>query len=388
VKIASVTAYAVKYPAEYIFSRPADAPDTGSDYFLRPGFPTVYSTHTESLLVRIETDAGLTGWGEALAPVVPEAVGAGVARLLRPLLLGADPREVEPLWDRLYGAMRVRGHLTGLYVDALAAVDVALWDLLGRALGQPVARLLGGMRRERIDVYYSGVPGDTPDARAATARDLVAGGFRALKLQLGHGRDDLASVAAVRAAVGPDVGIALDAHWAYSVPQALAAGRALERHGALFFEAPIAPEDVDGHAHLAAALDVPIAVGEGERTRWQFLRLLQARAMDVAQPDVGRTGLTEARRIATLCEAFGVPVAPHVSTGLGIRFAATLHVAAALPSFLLMEYQGKLLDAINASLQAPIAVVDGAVALPTGPGLGVELNEAALAPHWKVVAHD
>ena len=387
-KIASVTAYAIKYPAEYIFARPADAPDSGSDYFLRPGFPTVYSTLTESLLVKIESDDGLVGWGEALAPVVPEAVGAIVARLLRPLLLGADPREVEPLWDRLYGAMRVRGHLTGLYVDAIAAVDVALWDLFGRSVGQPVARLLGGVRRERIDVYYSGVPGGTPDERAAKAAELAKTGFRAVKLQLGHGRDDLASVAAVRQAVGPDVGIALDAHWAYSVPQALAAGRELERHGALFFEAPIAPEDVDGHAQLAAALDVPIALGEGERTRWQFLRLLQARAMDVAQPDVGRTGLTEARRIATLCEPFGVPVAPHVSTGLGIRFAATLQFAAALPSFLLMEYQQKMLDPINASLLEPLSVEEGSVAVPLGPGFGVDVNEAALAPYWKVVPHD
>jgi L-alanine-DL-glutamate epimerase-like enolase superfamily enzyme len=385
VKITDVVAYAVKYPAEYIFTRPADPRTRESDYFVRPGFPTVYSSHNEALLVRVETDGGLVGWGEALAPVVPESVAIVVARLIRPLLLGADPCDVEPLWNRLYDAMRVRGHLTGLYVDAIAAVDVALWDLLGQVARLPIARLLGGVHRDRVAVYWSGVAGTTPDEVAANAGQHARDGFRAVKLQLGHGRDDLATFAAVREAVGPGVGVALDAHWHYSVAEALAVGRQLERLGALFFEAPIVPEDVDGHAQLAAALDVPIAIGEGERTRWQFLRLLQARAVDVAQPDLGRTGLTEGRRIATLCEAFNVPVAPHVSTGLGVRFAATLHYAAAISGFLMLEYQGKLLDAINASLVEPIRVEASQIAVPTGPGLGVRVNEAALAPHWRMI---
>jgi L-alanine-DL-glutamate epimerase-like enolase superfamily enzyme len=383
-RIVDVAAYSVAYPAEYIFSRGADDPGTG-DYFLRPGFPTVYSSHVQALLVRIETDTGLVGWGEALAPVVAEAVATVVARLVKPMLLGADPRDGEVLWNRIYDAMRVRGHLTGMYVDAIAAVDVALWDLHGQAVGEPIWRLMGGRNRERVEVYWSGVAGSSPDEVAANAARHVADGFRAVKLQLGHGREDLATFEAVRAAVGSDVGIALDAHWHYSVADAIAAGRRLERLGALFFEAPIAPEDVDGHAELCAALDVPIAIGEGERTRWQFLRLLRARAIDVAQPDIGRTGLTEARRIATLCEAHNVPIAPHVSTGLGVRFAATLHYAAALSNFLIMEYQGKLLDAINASLIEPIRIEGSQVAVPDGPGLGVKVNEAALAPYWRKV---
>src|SRR5207248_7285617 len=140
-----------------------------------------------------------------------------------------------------------------------------------------------------------------------------------------------------------------------------------------------------GHAALAQALAVPIAIGEGERTRWQFLNLLQARAVDVAQPDIGRTGLTEGKRIATLAETFNVPVAPHVSTGLGIRFAATLHYSAAISGFLMLEFQGKLLDAINASLVEPIHVEASQIAVPAGPGLGVQLNEAARRPHWRMI---
>lgn len=381
-RIADVSAYAVKYPAKYIFT---GTPVGGSDYFLRPGFPTVYSTHNEALLVKVTADDGRIGWGEALAPVIPEAAAIVVARLVRPLILDQDPREVELLWDRVYDAMRVRGHLTGLYVDAIAAVDVALWDLAGQAAGLSVSHLLGGRRRERVEVYYSGVPGDGPDEVAANARAAVEMGYRALKLQLGHARDDLGVFAAVRDAVGPGVSLALDAHWHYSLGEALAIGRGLEKLGAAFFECPIAPEDVDGHAELCAALDVPIALGEAERTRFQFLRLLQARAIDIAQPDVGRTGLTEARRIGALCETFNAPVAPHVSTGLGIRFAATLHYAAALSNFLMLELQPRLLDAVNASVTVPFALEGSAVAVPNGHGLGVTLNQAAIEPHWQEI---
>ncbi|MCC6626980.1 MAG: mandelate racemase/muconate lactonizing enzyme family protein [Chloroflexi bacterium] len=378
--ITSVTAYAVRYPQQYLFGRPAAA---GARYFLRPGFPTVYSVDNEALLVRIETDSGLVGWGEALAPVAAEAVALLIASLLRPLLIGEDPADVEVIWHRLYGAMRVRGHQAGLYLDAVAAIDIALWDLFGHLTGQPVARLLGGRQRERLGVYHSGVPGATPAERAEAAVALAAEGYRGVKLHLGHGvTEDVATVAAIRAAAGPELAIMLDGHWAYTVKEALAIGRQIERHEAAFFEAPIAPEDTTGHAALAAALTVPIAIGEGERTRWQFLSLLQARALDIAQPDIGRTGLSEGRRIAHLCETFNVPVAPHVSTGLGIRYAATLHYAAALPTFLVLEHQGALLPAINASLTTPIAIERGEVAVPTGPGLGVTLNEAALRPYW------
>lgn len=381
-KITDVIAYSVKYPQDYLLTQPRTA---GGDYFLRPGFPTVYSANNECLLVRVETDAGLVGWGEALAPVVPEAVGTIVVKLLRPLILGADPGDVEVLWNRMYDSMRVRGHLTGFFVDAVSAVDIALWDLFGQMTKQPVSRLLGGRHRASVRVYHSGVFGGTREARVESARSLVAQGYNALKLHMGYSpEEDVATVAAIREAVGPNVALMLDGHWKYSVGEALAIGQKIEPYDVLFFEAPIVPEDTAGHAELARSLRVPIAIGEGERTRWQFLGLLQARALDVAQPDVGRTGLTEGRRIAVLAEAFNVPVAPHVSTGLGIRFAATLHYSAAIGNFLILEYQGKLLESINASLTTPIAVEASQIAVPDGPGLGVTLDEAALAPHWTI----
>jgi galactonate dehydratase len=379
-RIADVTAYAVRYPQAYLFGRPESSNER---YFLRPGFPTVYSADNEALLVRITTDTGQVGWGEALAPVAAEAVATLVVTLLRPLVIGVDPRDVEVIWHRLYGAMRVRGHQTGLYIDALAAIDIAVWDLWGQVTQQPVARLLGGTHRTHLEVYHSGVAGSTPAERAETASELAGQGYRGVKLHLGHGyEEDIATVAAIRERVGPALAIMLDGHWRYSVKEALAIGRQLERYRVAFFEAPIAPEDTAGHAALAATLDLPIAVGEGERTRWQFLTLLQARAVDIAQPDLGRTGLSEGRRIAQLCETFNVPVAPHVSTGLGIRYAATLHYAAALPNFLVLEHQGALLASINASVTPPFRIENGQIAVPTGPGLGVIIDEQALRPYW------
>lgn len=379
-KITDVIAYSVKYPQPYLFNQPRPA---NSDYFIRTGFPTVYSINNEALLVRIETDTGLVGWGEALAPVIPEAVATIVVRLLCPLLLGEDPCDVERLWNRMFDSMRVRGHQSGLFIDAAAAVDIALWDLFGQSVGLPVSRLLGSRFRDRLRVYHSGVAGNSPVERAETARKLVGEGFNALKMHMGLGLvEDVATVSAVREAVGPSVALMLDGHWKYSVGEAMSIGKKIEPLGVLFFEAPIAPEDVEGHAALARTLSVPIAIGEGERSRYQFLSLLQARALGVAQPDIGRTGLTEGRRIAVLAEAFNVPVAPHVSTGLGIRFAATLQYAAALSNFLILEHQGTLLESINASLLEPIQIQGDQVVVPSGPGLGISVNETALAPHW------
>lgn len=257
-KITDVIAYAYKRPQPH--DRPTDAPRDG-DYYVRLGLPTLYSVNNEATLVRIETDTGVVGWGECLAPVVPDAVAGIIAQLLRPLLIGADPRDVAVLWDRMYDAMRVRGHLTGLYIDACAAVNIALWDLFGRATGQPISRLLGGRYRERLCLYHSGVPGDSPA--------LVTRGFAALKIHLPAfpPAEVIATVAAVRAAVGPEVTLMIDGHWQYAVSEARWIGEQVAPYDVRFFEAPIAPEDSAGQAALAQMLSVPVAIGEGERTR-------------------------------------------------------------------------------------------------------------------------
>jgi D-galactarolactone cycloisomerase len=388
VKITEVRTYVLRQqgPQVYLQSRGGDAlgdagggaPATEPDYIVRPPRSTVYARRFEALLVRIRADNGLTGWGEALTPVVPEAAQAIIDRLFAPLLRGEDPRPVGALRDRLAALMRVRGHLTGHQADALAAVDIALWDLAGKARDARVADLLGGARRERVPVYVSGLTAPTDAERADEARRWAGKGIRAIKLHLGLGiPSDLATFDAVTAAV-PGVRVALDAHWAYQPPDALRLGRALDERGAWFLEAPTAPEDVDAHADLTRALAIPVAVGEALRNRYEAMQWLRARALSLCQPDIGRTGISEGMTIASLCSAANVPVAPHHSTGIGVALAAGLHVSAAVEELAAFEYQPVSVEVANRTLREPFTVSDGAMRLPDRPGLGIELDEDEL----------
>ncbi|MGN9809311.1 mandelate racemase/muconate lactonizing enzyme family protein [Micromonospora sp. BQ11] len=366
----------VRPPEAYLGQRPDPGGDDG--YYLRPPWRSLYSDRFETMLVRITAGDGRYGWGEALAPVGPEIPRAVVDRLLAPVLIGTDPRRVRPQWSRLTGLMRERGHLVGHQADALAAVDTALWDLAGKAHGVPVHALLGGAFRERVPTYVSGLPRSTDADRAALAADWVGRGVRAVKLHLGRGVDaDLATYDAV-AAVHPDLTVAVDAHWAYDLADALRLGRALDERRAWFLEAPLVPEDVEGHRELAAALTTPVAIGEALRNRYEFRTWLAARAVDLCQPDVARTGITEAMAIAELATAHHVPVAPHHSVGLGVAVAAGLHVAAAVEAMPAFEYQPTTMAVADTILTAPLAGGPVSFALPDAPGLGVDVDLATL----------
>jgi L-alanine-DL-glutamate epimerase-like enolase superfamily enzyme len=308
-----------------------------------------------------------------------------VRTLLAPQLIGRDPMAIESLWADLYGAMRDRGHRTGFYIDALAGVDSALWDLRGKRAGLPVYALLGrpaGPSTAAGVPAYCGVSGATPDAIVASATRALDAGFRALKLHCTAGvADATAKACAVRDAVGDAVELCMDVHNTLRVDEALALGRALERHAFRFLEAPIDPENVAGLQTLAGTLDLPIAYGEGERTRWQFRDRLVAGAVDVVQPDVGYVGISELRRIAQLAEAFHVHCAPHLSAGLGVCIAAAVHVSAALPNLFRLEHSPRSFALGNTLLKQPLILREGRYVLPEGPGLGVEPDEAALAPY-------
>ena len=348
-------------------------------YMIKPPWRSLYSPGYETLLVRIETDDGLVGWGEALAPVAPEVAAAIVDRLLTPLVVGEDPRAVRVLWHRMSESMRERGHLTGHQADAMAAVDIALWDLWGHATGLSVAELAGGRFAERLPAYVSGVRGADDAERADRVAALAASGVRRIKLHLGTDvATDLATFDAVQA-VHPDLEIALDAHWTYRLGDAKSLGRELDRRHAWFLEAPLAPEDVAGHRDLAASVDTTIAVGEAMRSRFEFSDWLQRRAVGLVQPDIGRTGITEGLAIAALADAHHVQVAPHHSAAFSIAMAAGVHVAAASPSMLTFEYQPNTLPVANRVLTSPLTVSPGgAFDVPTGPGLGIEVDEDAV----------
>lgn len=340
-------------------------------------YRALYSDHIESLLVRIRTDDGSEGWGESQAPVVPEAVRELVERALASVIIGQDVRQVEALWRDMYDSMRDRGHTTGFMLDAIAGVDQALWDLNGRLRGEPVWRLLGGRTPgpRGLPAYLSGPRGATVEEGIEDARRHVAAGFRAVKLFLGRGVEaDLAEVRRFRDALGGNVAIFVDAQWRYDVPTAIRLGRGLQELGVGFLETPTNPEDVAGHAEIARALALPIAVGEAERTRWQFRPLLEAGAVDLLQPDVGRSGITEVRNIAILADTYHRPLALHCGIGLGPYVAASVQVGAGIPNLAWIEYQPDMAGAAGEVLERPIEVVDGHFVLPDAPGLGVTVR--------------
>jgi L-alanine-DL-glutamate epimerase-like enolase superfamily enzyme len=364
-------------PAEVATSRSA----SGASRYHRVGaYPTVFSDAIETCLVRVTTDDGTYGWGEAQASILPEIVGILVQRLLGPVLLGRDPFDLDVLWHEMFDTNRVRGHGAGFLLGAISALDIALWDILGKATGKPVHQLLGGKYRDRLEVYLSGLAAPTLAGRQELASAAAGRGFRAIKLFLGHDPStDLANVRAIQEAAGPGVRVLVDGHWMYDRATALSLGRAYEREGVFWLEAPLDPADLRGHAELARALDLPIAIGEVEQTRTQFLDILERGAADILQPDVGRAGgLTESRRIAALAETFGVPIAPHHGIGAGPLIVAGIHFAASIPNFLILEYQDLMHATLAELVDNPPELVNGAVLVPNRPGLGIDVRLAAI----------
>lgn len=379
-RIASVSAIPARFerPEAYLGSQ--DVPDEAGAYFLRPHLRAVYSRYFESMFVRIVTDDGAEGWGECLAPVAPRVSAAVVDDLLTDRLIGRDPHSVEKIRSDLYDLMRDRGYFGGFYVDALTAVDIALWDLKGKLLGLPVVSLLGGPYREDVPAYVSAIGGVSDAEKRACIADWRDAGFINFKHHGGRGAEsDVATMAAIVEAAGSGSTIGLDGHWAYSRSEAAKMAEPLEELGVSFFEAPLNPEDVAGHAHLASQVRISIAIGECLRTRYEYLPWFERRAVGIAQPDVGRSGITETIAIASMAEAFGVQVAPHLSVGLGPMIAASIHVAAALPNLYLLEYQPPTVELANSLLDADIRAREGRFEIPAGPGLGVSMSDSRIA---------
>ncbi|MBK8023121.1 MAG: mandelate racemase/muconate lactonizing enzyme family protein [Chloroflexi bacterium] len=345
-----------------------------------------YSRTIDTTIVKITTDSGIVGWGEAKSPVAPTITATAIRDLAAALLIGEDPTDPVLHWDRLYGAMRIRGGSHGFWMDTISGIDIALWDITGKAYGLPLCKLLGGSFRDRVQVYASGIPGmraDAPpeawDRLRATAEDVRALGYRGTKMGIGLGVEgDIRSVQIVRDTLGPDFMIFVDAAGMYTLSDALRLGRALEPLNVGWFEAPVPPEDFEQGAALTRALSMPIA-SDQIFNRWQVRDLLLAGSIDVVQPDVCRTGgITECKRIAEIADAFGKACTPHVSIGSAIQFAASVHLAAATPNQTWMEYWYGTNPLGNAILKSPFRVEDGFFHVPQGPGLGIEIDEDRL----------
>ncbi len=339
---------------------------------------SIYSRNHETCLVRLETDDGIVGWGEGQAPVSPRATATLVEDLCTPLLIGRDPYDVEYIWYRLYSAMRERGHVTGFYVDALAAVDLALYDLLGKATGKPVYKLLGGQFRDKVAIY-AGFGGSDAESTVTAAREHIAAGYNALKLHLRlENAGLLRIVEAVRAAVGPEIQLMVDVHGTRDVSEAIELGKGLEALGVRWLEAPCQPEDIRGQAEIARALSMQVATGEWLRTVWEWRQWIENRSFDVAMPDIARTGLSEGKRISALCDSFNLPVAPHIGGGGILAVAASIHYSLAIPNFQIMEHSHKAHAVKGSIAHSYPEPIDSAFALPTMPGLGVEIDEDAV----------
>jgi D-galactarolactone cycloisomerase len=346
----------------------------------------VYSPTMDTVIVKLTSDDGLVGYGEAKAPVAPQATKQIIDLLLADIVLNSDPREVTVLWERMYASMRVRGHRAGFFTEAISGVDIALWDLLGKATGLPLYQLMGGAFRHSVRVYASGLPAlgaQAPDADFVRLGDdaeaLRAQGYTGLKMAIGKGvQGDLRSVRTVRERLGDEFLIYVDAAGVYDKAQALRIGKGLEDLGVGWFEMPIFPEDVEGYVELAKSLTIPIAL-DSLTSRYEAGEFIRRGGLDVVQPDVCRAGgVTECRRIAELADAFGLAFAPHVSIGSAIHIAATAHLASAMPNTVISEYWIGENPLGNAILREPVVLKDGYLQTPKGAGLGIDIIESLI----------
>jgi L-alanine-DL-glutamate epimerase-like enolase superfamily enzyme len=345
-------------------------------------------------LVRVDTDQEITGYGEAKAAVGSAGINGPVAAVvnqeLRPLLIGRDPRDISGLWERMYNGVRAdyaikygRGFpelgRRGLRISAISGVDMALWDILGKSLSVPVYRLLGGKCRESISGYASGGWADAAHVGQELLETIKRGGFSAVKMRVGamDNRVDTSveRVRAAREAIGPDVRLMVDAHGTFDARSASRFCRGVEDCDLSWFEEPVGADDPRGMAEVRASTDIPIAAGESLFTRFDFKELIERRAVDILQPDPAIAGgITEVMRIAALGSAHQLRLAPHL-WGSALLFAAGLHIAAAVPNCVTLEYSMGFNPMLRELTREAFEITEGEVQIPDRPGLGVTIEE-------------
>lgn len=339
-----------------------------------------------ALILKVHTDADIMGLGEPLDYGHGDVVAKAIEVMFE-YLVGKDPRQIEDHWQQLYRETYSRD--MPILLGALSGIDQALWDILGKSLGVPVWRLLGGSVRDRIRVY-GGAGGATPEACAESARRTVARGFTALKtVPFGIARpiespkyleDAAAKIAAMREAVGPEVDIAVDFHRRLTPAMAIRMLKELEPYKIMFAEEPCHPENDDALLMIARSTATPIATGERHTTRWGFREIIEKQAAAVLQPDIRHSGgISELRKIANMAEVHYIHVAPHSAAG-PVAIAASIQVDATIPNLLIQEFGGGNGEGLFVE---PLKLVNGHIELPQGPGLGIEIDDAKLDA-WRV----
>ncbi len=339
-------------------------------------YPVLYSTELETALVRITTTDGLVGWGEAQAPLAPQVACSIIQHLLAPVLVGEEfngsVEEIQQIWSRLYATMRVRGQTGGFMLDAIAGIDLALWDLAGKMAGQPVCELLSpGSSQRRLPAYLSGVSGADEQQRCDYAQRYLDQGITAVKL---YYESDWKALLSLTGKLRAKADVAVDALWHLPPDLALPYSRELDELTPLWLECPLMPEETEAHEHLARHIQTPIAIGESYRTCYEVRPFLQRRIARYIQPDLGRCGITEARNIASLAAQHGAAIVPHLSIAFPPQAAAAIHFAAATPNCTLAEFNPRVLETANRFTSLPLQVVDGQWIVPERPGLGIDVN--------------
>jgi len=349
----------------------------------------------QTVICEVSTDEGIKGLGEAFYFSGPAKIAASIiSDAYAPLIIGRDPFDTSVIWDFLYNWTRDQG-MKGLPISALSAVDIALWDIKGKALGLPVYKLLGGSYRDKARVYATGLyepqnVSSVEDALAEEALGYKKEGFFAMKLKVGYGIEkDMRYVKAVREAIGNDIVLMVDANHAYNASEAIRLAREMEKYDVYWFEEPVPPEDIDGYMEVKQKSNILIAGGEDEFTRYGFREIITRRAMDILQPDLcAAGGFTEMMKIVAMASAWNVQLIPHV-WGTNVGLAASLQLFAALPHFPERRYPAEPLFEYDRSphplrygvTKEKFEIKDGYLDIPQRPGLGITLDTGFVKKH-------
>ena len=349
------------------------------EYYVDEGSNTsIYSKSHETTVVRIETENGIIGWGEAQSPVSPNTTATIIKDIVTPLTIGKDIYDVEAIWNQNYSSKRERGHYTGFYIDAICGVDIAIWDAIGKSFNLPTCKVMGGAHRSSVTLY-NGIGGTTPEEVADQAEWSVGKGYKYVKMHLKETLEgDVEIAKKVRERVGDSIGIMIDVHMGFDTFNAIKLGKELEKLNILWIESPSDPTDIPGLCEISRSLDIPIANGEWTRTKYEMREIFEKRAYDISMPDIARTGLTGGKQIASIAQLYNIPISPHVGGGGIVSVAATLQFSFATPNFMIMEHseQGHAVKAMI--LDEEFSASNGMFNLNEKPGLGLQIDENKL----------
>lgn len=377
-KIQTVEVFVYKYNHHYKVGGHNDTPNRihNTDYYLEPQWKHAYSKLTESCLVKITTNTGLIGWGEGQAPIVPEVPAKLIQKLFGPAILGMDPQDPQAVYDKLYHLNSVRGHTTSYTIDAMAAIDIALWDIKGKAEGLPICKLFRKNSLQKLPLYVSGLRRKTIEERLELAQEITSQGYQGIKI---FNANSVASVIneceQLQNLLHKNAGLAFDAICRYSLEEARQLGKAFDSMELMWFESPLDPEDIKAHSELVKNFKTPIAVGEPLRTVRQFEPWLREKGLRIAQPDIVRCGISGGHRIISLAANYNIPLTLHVGVCTAIGVAASWHMASQMEKSMIQEHQYELFETANKILVEPLQVYEGHAILPTGHGLGIQVNE-------------